>query len=62
MDLLSLVTLVVVLAVIGFAVWVVVTYIPMPEPFKRAIIVIIVLVLLLWVVRSLVVGTPFVVR
>lgn len=56
MDLLSLVTLIVILAVIGFAVWLVITYVPMPEPFKRALVVIVVLALLLWAVRAFVAG------
>ena len=53
---LELITLVVVLAVIGFAVYVVITYIPMPDPFRKAIIVIVVLVLLLYVARMLLGG------
>jgi hypothetical protein len=53
---LELVTLVVVLAILGFAVWLVLTYIPMPEPFKKAIVVIVVLVLLVWVARWLLGG------
>jgi hypothetical protein len=56
MMLLELVTLIVVLAILGFCVWLVVTYVPMPDPFRKAIIVIVVLVLLLWIVRALVTG------
>lgn len=62
MDLLGLITLVVVVAVIGFCVWVLVTYVPMPEPFKKAIIVLVVVVLLLWLVRTLIGGGPIVIR
>ena len=58
MDLLGIVTLLVILAVIGFVLWCIVTYVPMPEPFKRALVVIAVLALLLWVVRMFVVGSP----
>ena len=56
MDLMALVTLLIVLAVVGFVVWLIVTYIPMPEPFRKVIIVIVVLVLLLYVVQLLLGG------
>lgn len=54
----DLLTLVIVLALVGFIVWLVVTYIPMPPPFKQVIIVIVVIVLVLWLVRALVGGGP----
>jgi len=53
MGLTELLTVVIVLAIVGFAIWLVVTYIPMPDPFKKVIVVVVVLVLLLWVVRAL---------
>lgn len=53
----DLLTLIVTLAVIGFACWIVVTYVPMPEPIKRALVVIVVLVILIWLVRALALGT-----
>ena len=53
---LDLITLIVVLAVIGFALWLVVTYIPMPDPMKKVIIVVVVLIILLYVVRLLLGG------
>lgn len=31
--------------------WLVITYVPMPEPFKKALVVLVVLLLLLWIVR-----------
>lgn len=43
--------LLVVLALIGFGVYMLVTYVPMAPPFKTAIIVIAVLVLVIYVVR-----------
>jgi uncharacterized membrane protein len=58
MDLLSLVTLIVILALIGFALYVVTTYIPMPEPFSRGLVVVVVLLVLLWLVRAFVSGVP----
>jgi hypothetical protein len=45
----ELLTVLIVIVILGFAVWLV----PMGEPFKRLLIVVIVLVLLLWVVRIL---------
>jgi hypothetical protein len=49
----ELLTVIVVIAILGFATWLVTAYVPMPEPFKRFLIVAIVLVLLFWVVRIL---------
>ena len=54
----DLITLVVVLALIGFCLWLVLTYIPMPPPMKQVITVIVVIVLVLWVVRALLGGGP----
>jgi len=49
----ELLTVLIVIAIIGFATWLITTYVPMAEPFKRFLIVVIVLVLLVWVVRIL---------
>lgn len=54
--LLQLVTLIVVLALLGFCLYLVLTYIPMPQPVKQAIIVIVVLLLVLWIARALLTG------
>lgn len=43
--------LVLLLALLGFVVYMVVTYVPMPQPFKTAIIVVVALVLVIYVVR-----------
>ena len=53
----DLITLVVVLAIVGFCLWLVLTYIPMPEPFRKAIVVLVVLVVVLYVVRLLLGGS-----
>ncbi len=45
----NLITLIILIAVIGFIVWAVITYIPMPQPFKTGIVVLAVVVLLLFV-------------
>lgn len=55
MDLVALITLVLVLALVGFMVYLIVTYIPMPEPFKQVIVVVVVILLILYVL-SLVSG------
>ena len=44
----SLITLIIVIAVIGLIVWLVTTYIPMPEPFKKIIIVVALIVVVLY--------------
>jgi hypothetical protein len=43
--------LLLVLAVFGFAVWLITTYIPMPEPIRKVIIVIAVIVLLVYLLN-----------
>ena len=53
MTLVGLVMLVLVLAIIGFILWLIVTYIPMPAPFQTVIIVIIVIVVVLWLLGLL---------
>lgn len=52
----DLIALVVTLALVGFVLWIVVTYVPMPEPFKRALVVIVVLVLIVWLARLILGG------
>lgn len=54
----DLVTLIIVLALIGFCLYLVTTYIPMPAPMKQAILVIVVIVVILWIVRALLGGGP----
>jgi hypothetical protein len=49
----DLITLIVTLVVVGFVLWLLTTYVPMPEPYKRALIVIVVLLIVLWLVRAL---------
>lgn len=51
-----MIALVLLLAIIGFLVYLVVTYIPMPQPFKTAIIVIVVICLVIYVLRLLGIG------
>ncbi len=46
------------LALIGFALWLIVTLIPMEPVFKQAIVGIVVLVVVFWVVRMLLGAGP----
>jgi hypothetical protein len=58
----DILTLIVTLVVIGFVLWLLTTYVPMPEPYKRALIVIVVLLVIIWAVRLFVVPIPVVGR
>ena len=46
-----MITLIITLAVVGFIVYLIVTYIPMPDIFKKVIIVITVILLILYVLK-----------
>jgi hypothetical protein len=46
-----MISLILTLALIGFLVYLIITYIPMPDAFKKAIIVIVVLILVLYIIR-----------
>jgi hypothetical protein len=48
----DLLTVIVTLVVIGFVLWVLVTYVPMPPLYKQVLIVIVVLLIVLWLVRA----------
>jgi len=47
-----MIALILVLALVGFLVYAITTYIPMPPIFKNAIIVIVVVVLILYLMRA----------
>jgi len=51
-----MITLILTLALVGFIVWLIITYIPMPDPFKKVIIVIVVIILILYVLNVLGIG------
>ena len=57
-----LISLIVTLALVGFVLWLVLTYVPMPEPFKKVILVLVVLLLALWLLQLLGVQGPMVPR
>lgn len=47
-----MISLIVTIAVVGLLVWLVVTYLPMPEPFKKIIIAIAVVCVVLYVLAA----------
>ena len=51
MTLTSLLTVLLVLAVFGLILWLILTYIPMPAPFKTVIIAVAAIVLIIWLVQ-----------
>jgi heme A synthase len=48
MDLASIIMALLVFALLGFLCYLIVTYIPMPEPFKQVIIVVLVILIILY--------------
>ena len=50
MDIVSLVKVILILALVGFLVYLRVTYIPMPEIFKQVIMVVVAVVVILWLI------------
>jgi hypothetical protein len=52
----ELVTLILVIALVGFLVWVIINYVPMPQLFKNLIVVVIVIVVVLYLIRMLASG------
>jgi hypothetical protein len=53
MDPVGILTTILVLALIGFIVYLIVTYIPMPEIFKQVLMVVVAVLLILWVMSML---------
>ena len=41
------------LAIVGFILWLILTYIPMPDLFKKIIMVIVAILLILWLINVL---------
>jgi len=46
-----MISLILTLAVVGFLVWLIVTYIPMPDIFKKVIVVLVVILLILYILN-----------
>lgn len=53
----DIIHLIIVLAVLGFALWLLLTYVPMPDPIKKVIIAVVVLALILVVLEFAGIGT-----
>jgi len=56
----DLISVIVVLAVLGFLLWLVITYVPMPPPFKNVLLAVVILLVVLWVLRVIVGPLPLV--
>ncbi len=54
----GLIELILLLAVAGFLTYLIITYIPMPAPFKNVIVAVIVIVLVLFLVRTFIGDIP----
>jgi hypothetical protein len=54
----GLIELIVWLAAVGFLLWLVLTFIPMPAPMKQVLVVVVVIVLVLWLLRTFVGDIP----
>jgi len=46
-----MISLILTLAIVGFLVYLIITYIPMPAPFKTGIIVVVIILLILYLMR-----------
>lgn len=53
MDLVGLVKTILALGLVGFLIYLIVTYIPMPDLFKKVIMVVIAVVVILWLLAML---------
>lgn len=58
MDPVEILKLILVLALIGFIVYLIVTYIPMPEIFKQVLMVVVAVLLILWAISMLLGSGP----
>lgn len=56
-QLASLLTLVLVLALVGFILYLIFKYIPMPEPYKQSLMVIIVVIIVIYLISMLANGS-----
>lgn len=51
-----LIELILTLALVGFILWLVLTYIPMPAPFKNVLVVVVVILLIYYLLRVFGIG------
>lgn len=52
----GIIELFILFAVLGFIAWMILTYVPMPDPMKKVLIVVMVIVLALFLLRTLGIG------
>lgn len=52
----SLIAVILGLALVGLVLWLVVQFIPMPEIYKRALVIIVVILVVLWLIRLIAPG------
>lgn len=52
----DLISIIITLAVFGFIAWLILTYIPMPQPIKQIVVVIMVIVLILFLLQLIGIG------
>jgi VIT1/CCC1 family predicted Fe2+/Mn2+ transporter len=57
----DILTLIVTLAVIGFVLWLLVNYVPMPQAYKQVLVGVVILLVCLWLLRILIGPLPRVV-
>lgn len=48
-----MISLILTLALVGFVLWLVITYIPMPDPYKKVLVVVVVILLVIYLFRVL---------
>ena len=48
----SIITLILVLVVVGFCLWLLLTYIPLPGPLRQVIIALVAIMLVLWILDA----------
>ena len=58
----GIVELIFIIALLGVLTWVVITYVPMPAPFRTLLVVVVILLLILWILNLVGVTGPMVPR
>lgn len=58
MDILAIVKVILILALLGFLIYLIVTYIPMPEIFKQVIMVFVAVLVILWLIAMIAGAAP----
>jgi len=56
----DIVSLIVWLAIIGLILWVVITFVPMPQPYKQVFVAIVVILIIILLARTLLAPLPIV--